>query len=569
MSQTVLSVVFEVAPESTGKLLEIISDLKSELTWLPGDTEVYASIKRDIPTLHFMSMSVFQDGHYDPLFVIEASFDGPTGPFWTRFEAKFGKWLRPILRCCKRPADSSGPLYDTVAGPDARAPLAPYLERRTLRPSVFHQGNRGMDRQRVFDEAKLFELTQKELDRPHNAPNPYRGLDAAAIHQKLRLALSDKVRAEGLSLDPLPPRISLRERAVDIARLALFAIAVLFVLAVPGLGFLVYLRAFFPDYASTPFLWMLTIPVLVGLLLYWKGGARPGEAAPSSTGNLLPSTKNEFTSLANPFTLILVVLLALAVLTLAMTALATAAKALLEFRLGIFPSFAKAFASNWWPALIVAGVAVYTIIVFSIPAILAWLRWLELRDSHHDAPPVNQSEMRKMTHREDWIPQNHMGSMVLVKPGVLRMALFRAGHLGLGLLLRVVANSGYLGSMRTIHFAQWAFVNNGSRLMFFSNFDHSWDSYLDDFIEKAHGGLTLAWGSCVGFPATRYLIFDGASHGRQFKQWARRSMAVSRFWFTAYKGLTVNQIERNARIAEGLRKGKLSHKEAIAWAKDL
>ena len=111
-----------------------------------------------------------------------------------------------------------------------------------------------------------------------------------------------------------------------------------------------------------------------------------------------------------------------------------------------------------------------------------------------------------MTRREDRIPQNHMGSVVVVKPGVLRSALFRAGYLGLGLVLRVVATDGYLGSMRTVHFAHWAFVNNGSRLMFFSNFDHSWDSYLDDFIEKAHGGLTLAWGSCIGFPPTRFLV---------------------------------------------------------------
>ena len=113
-----------------------------------------------------------------------------------------------------------------------------------------------------------------------------------------------------------------------------------------------------------------------------------------------------------------------------------------------------------------------------------------------------------MTRREDWIPQNHMGSVVLVKPGVLRMALFRTGHYGLGLILRVLATDGYLGSMRTVHFAHWVFVNNASRLIFFSNFDHSWDSYLDDFIEKAHAGLTLAWGSGVGFPATRFLILD-------------------------------------------------------------
>jgi hypothetical protein len=213
--------------------------------------------------------------------------------------------------------------------------------------------------------------------------------------------------------------------------------------------------------------------------------------------------------------------------------------------------------------------AIYSMFAFSIPAILVWLRWLERRDSHHDAPPIDQGELRKMTRREDRIAQNHMGSVVLVKPGVLRMALFRAGHLGLGLILRVIATDGYLGSMRTVHFAHWAFVNNGSRLMFLSNFDHSWDSYLDDFIEKAHGGLTLAWGSGVGFPATRFLLLDGASHGRQFKAWARHSMAVSRFWFSAYPDYTVNQVERQARIADGLRKATLTSKEATAWAWDL
>ena len=162
-----------------------------------------------------------------------------------------------------------------------------------------------------------------------------------------------------------------------------------------------------------------------------------------------------------------------------------------------------------------------------------------------------------------------MGSVVLVKPGILRMALFRAGHLGLGLVLRVVATDGYLGSMRTVHFAHWAFVNNASRLMFFSNFDLSWESYLDDFIEKAHGGLTLAWGSGVGFPPTRLLVLDGASHGRKFKAWARHSMAVSRFWYSAYRDLTVDQIERNTRIADGLRKQTLSEQEAAVWARDL
>jgi hypothetical protein len=46
-------------------------------------------------------------------------------------------------------------------------------------------------------------------------------------------------------------------------------------------------------------------------------------------------------------------------------------------------------------------------------------------------------------------------------------------------------------------------------------------------------------------------------------------MVVSRFWFSAYKDYTVDQIERHARIADGLRKTSLAPGEAAAWAKDL
>jgi hypothetical protein len=46
-------------------------------------------------------------------------------------------------------------------------------------------------------------------------------------------------------------------------------------------------------------------------------------------------------------------------------------------------------------------------------------------------------------------------------------------------------------------------------------------------------------------------------------------MAVSRFWYSAYRDLTVDQIERNTRIADGLRKQTLSEQEAAAWARDL
>ncbi len=98
-----------------------------------------------------------------------------------------------------------------------------------------------------------------------------------------------------------------------------------------------------------------------------------------------------------------------------------------------------------------------------------------------------------------------------------------------------------------------------------SNFDHRWGSYLDDFIEKAHGGLTLAWGCSTGLPWTSWLMRGGAADGRKFKTYKLASRAVSRFWYSAYPWLTVERVERNASIVAGLRCTRLSPKEAQAW----
>ena len=204
-----------------------------------------------------------------------------------------------------------------------------------------------------------------------------------------------------------------------------------------------------------------------------------------------------------------------------------------------------------------------------VPAALLRLRRLERTDATNDAPRVDAAALREMARREDFITQNHMISIVHVKPGVLRMVLARLALRALGLLLRITATNGYLVSMRTIHFAHWSLIDNGGRLMFHSNFDGSWESYLDDFIEKAHVGLTLAWTHGVGFPPTRLLSQRGATDGRKFKAWARHSMSQSGFWFSAYKQYSVNQIERQARLANGLRRATLTPQEASAWAIDL
>lgn len=539
MRQITLSVALEVKPESADRLSSLLDALRGRRSSDPSGGEgPYAEFLTKVPALHFMSLSVFPGFDYDPLFVIEANFDGEQGPFWAQLEAAIGDDLRRFLRCCKRPLDNDGPLFDAVTAPDSRAPIAPYLQKRALTPTVFHHGNRGMTRDRILREHALFLGTRGALDAPADAV-AYRKLSPAGIHTKLRAALLPE---HGWLNDKAPRRIPLIEYVMDYVHMALFVIMVLFVLSLPGM--VLKLGIAWKPYVALLALIFLTL----ALMLKHIGVALPV----TSTGDRFSFLR--FALRWSPWVLGFV-----ALYWLVFGTIGTAISMPLTGQSWRAAAEAMAIWLGWG--------------LVSLPVTLAglvlWLRNLERGDSAQAAPPVDATMLREMARREDWIPQNHMGSIVLIKPGVLRAIIIRAGHRGLGLLLRIIARKGYLGSMRTIHFAHWALVNNQSRLMFFSNFDQTWESYLDDFIEKAHAGLTLAWSCGVGFPPTRFLVKDGASHGRQFKEWARHSMTVSRFWYSAYKNLTAEQIERNFRIANGLRKPKLSEKEAATWINDL
>ena len=138
MKQTTFCVPLEVKPDSCSPLSALIERMKAaEDTGAGGFPENFAQLQREVPSLHFMSMSVFPTPEFDPMFILEANIDGPPGVFWAQLEAALGDDLRDVLRCCKRPLDGDGPLYDAVTAPDARAPVAPYFEARTQPPSVF------------------------------------------------------------------------------------------------------------------------------------------------------------------------------------------------------------------------------------------------------------------------------------------------------------------------------------------------------------------------------------------------------------------------------------------------
>jgi hypothetical protein len=120
------------------------------------------------------------------------------------------------------------------------------------------------------------------------------------------------------------------------------------------------------------------------------------------------------------------------------------------------------------------------------------------------------------------------------------------------LLARARATHGELSGIPSIHFAHWSMIDNGRRLLFLSNFDGSWENYLDDFIDKASDGLTGVWSNTVNFPRTYFLIFGGATDGPRFKAVARDSQTVTNVWYSAYRELTVQGIDNSSSVREDL-----------------
>lgn len=207
--------------------------------------------------------------------------------------------------------------------------------------------------------------------------------------------------------------------------------------------------------------------------------------------------------------------------------------------------------------IFIAAVVAIVLSPLLIPLAIVWvimLRWTET----HEPPPEDftvtvKDHVKELVKREDrtHIVQNHMASITTVKPGVFRRVTVW-GVLWLVNLMARTADKGELSGIPSIHFAHWSLIDNGRRMLFVSNFDGSWENYLDDFIDKASTGLTAVWTNTLGFPKTSWLYREGARDGSRFKANARDKQTPTNVWYSSYQQLTVQTIDNNSRIREDL-----------------
>jgi hypothetical protein len=201
-----------------------------------------------------------------------------------------------------------------------------------------------------------------------------------------------------------------------------------------------------------------------------------------------------------------------------------------------------------------AGLGLLAILLSPLwfPVVLVWLPLLRRRETTDpQSSPVTPPNVATLRAREDHQVQNQLTHLVPVKPGRLRWATVRVVLWTINLLSRAFFTQGTLGSIPSIHFARWVLLPDG-RLLFFSNYDGSWENYLGDFIDRASVGLTSVWSNTEGFPRTRFLAFEGARREGEFKSWARACQVETQVWYAAYDDLTVPEILANRRLHNAL-----------------
>ena len=143
--------------------------------------------------------------------------------------------------------------------------------------------------------------------------------------------------------------------------------------------------------------------------------------------------------------------------------------------------------SGWVSAvltLLVAAGLVLVALVVRLVLILTKLTALEKADIQDDSIP-NEAVLREVVRRENKVMQNHMTGVSRIKPAPLRRFTLKLAFCVIG-TLSARFRPGYLADIGTIHFARWVVLPGTDQLIFFSNYGGSWESYLEDFITKAH-----------------------------------------------------------------------------------
>lgn len=219
------------------------------------------------------------------------------------------------------------------------------------------------------------------------------------------------------------------------------------------------------------------------------------------------------------------------------------------------------FTLRKWATLALLGVAAGLLLTLLLPVTLWWYLTLRKHEKHDKPEETHRAVhgMPDLIAAEDRIVQNQLTHLVDLKPGFFRYFTQRVVLFAIDQLARVIFVHGELGGIASIHFARWVILHDPReepavarhRLLFFSNYDFSWDSYLGEFVDRASSGLTAVWSNTEGYPRTKNLLNQGADDEETFKQWARNRQIPSQVWWSGVRYSSVENVNDDIAVHRG------------------
>jgi len=192
--------------------------------------------------------------------------------------------------------------------------------------------------------------------------------------------------------------------------------------------------------------------------------------------------------------------------------------------------------------------ALPALLFLPVAAILLVLeRIRELRERGLPNPPDHPVDDR--VYLEPACAENHLTTLVKIKPGrrlLLKILLGIYWVLG-----KTVFLLGAIGSIRTVHFARWLLIDGDQRLLFLSNHDGSWSSYLGDFSDQGWG-VTSIWGHTEGFPPAKWVFWGGCRNIDSYAKWSRQHNLYAQVWYSAYSDSTILNLRRDLDLRDSL-----------------
>jgi hypothetical protein len=160
------------------------------------------------------------------------------------------------------------------------------------------------------------------------------------------------------------------------------------------------------------------------------------------------------------------------------------------------------------------------------------------------APSHKVNVPYELTEREA-IVQNELTIIAPIRPERLNSLKNILGIVALGTKL---PSDGTLSGVSTIHFARWVIYDEGKTLLFESNYDGAWESYIGEFIDRAASGLDAIWGCCVGYPER------GAKDAQEFKRTIIEHQYRAEVFYSAYPRDSVKNILNDLSIYDETKK---------------